>query len=55
MEQLSLGSLLIPPGGPTVAFDEATIDEVVSLMCEAIVAVFHAGGGDADDAPRAEP
>jgi hypothetical protein len=55
MEQLSLGSLLIPPSGPTVAFDEATIDEVVSLMAEAIVAVFHAGGVDADDARRAEP
>lgn len=55
MEQLSLGSLLIPPSGPTVAFDEATIDEVVSLMAEAMVAVFHAGGVDADDAPRAEP
>ncbi len=55
MEQLSLGSLLIPPSGPTVAFDEATIDEVVSLMAEAILAVFHAGGIDADDAPRTAP
>ncbi len=36
MEQLSLGSLLIPPSGPTVAFDEATIDEVVSRMAAAI-------------------
>jgi hypothetical protein len=55
VEQLSLGSLLIPPSGPTVAFDEAMTDEVVSLRAEAIVAVFHAGGVDADDAPRAEP
>jgi len=55
MEQLSLRSLLIPPSGPTVAFDAATIDAVVSLMAEAMVAVFHAGGVDADDAPRAKP
>jgi hypothetical protein len=55
MEQLSLGSLLVPPSGPTVAFDETTIDEVVTLMAEAIAAVFHEGGIDADDAPCAEP
>ena len=55
MEQLSLGSLLIPPSGPTVAFDETTIEAVVPLMAEAIVAVFQAGGVDADDAPRAAP
>jgi hypothetical protein len=55
MEQLSLGSLLIPPSGPTVAFDETTIEAVVTLMAEAIVAVFQAGGVDADDAPCAAP
>ena len=55
MEQLSLGSLLIPPSGPTVAFDEPTIDAVVTLMADAIAAVFHAGGVRADDTACPEP
>ncbi len=55
MEQLSLGSLLVPPSGPTVAFDETTIEEVVTLMAEAIAAVFHEGGVGTDDAPYAKP
>jgi hypothetical protein len=55
MEQLSLGSLLVPPSGPTVAFDATTIEAVVTLMAEAIAAVFHAGGAGTDDAPCAEP
>lgn len=55
MEQLSLGSLLIPPSGPTVACDEPTIDEVVALMAEAITAVFHAGGVGADDNACPQP
>lgn len=50
MEQLSLGSLLIPPSGPIVAFDE-----VVALMAEAITAVFHAGGVGADDNACPQP
>jgi len=55
MEQLSLGSLLVPPSGPTVAFDAATIDEVVTLMAEAIRAVCCAGGVDADDNAGPQP
>ncbi len=55
MEQLSLDSLLAPPGRPTVAFDAATIDAVVPMMADAMIAVFHAGGVDADDAPRTAP
>ncbi len=55
MEQLRLESLLAPPGRPTVALDAATIDAVVTLMAEAITAVFHAGGGSADDEPDAAP
>lgn len=55
MEQLSLGSLLVPPSGPTVAFDETTIEAVVTLMAEAIAAVFQEGGVGADDAPCAKP
>ncbi len=55
MEQLHLESLLAPPGRPTVAFDAATIDAVVILMAGAITAVFHAGGGSADDEPDAAP
>ncbi len=55
MEQLSLDRLLAPPGRPTVAFDAATIDTVVSLMTDAMIAVFHAGGGSADDEPHAAP
>lgn len=55
MEQLRLESLLAPPRRPTVAFDETTIEAVVTLMAEAIAAVFQEGGVDADDAPCAEP
>lgn len=55
MEQLSLGSRLIPPSGPTVVFDETTIDEVVSLMAEAIAAVFQAGEVGADDNACPQP
>jgi hypothetical protein len=55
MTQLSLDSLLAPPQRPTVALDEATIEKVVALMAAAIAAVFHAGGGSADDTPCAAP
>jgi len=55
MEQLSLDSRLAPPGRPTVAFDAATIDAVVPIMTDATIAVFHAGGGSADDEPDAAP
>jgi hypothetical protein len=55
MTQLSLESLLVPPSGPTVAFDAATIDAVVPLMADAMTAVFHAGGGSANDEPDADP
>ena len=55
MTQLSLDSLLAPPRRPTVALDEPTIDAVVPLMADAIAAVFHAGGGSADDTPCPEP
>lgn len=55
MTQLSLDSLLAPPQRPTVAFDEATIDAVVTRMAEAITAVFHAGGADADDITCPQP
>jgi hypothetical protein len=55
MEQLSLDSRLAPPGRPTVAFDTATIDAVVPMMADAMIAVFHAGGGSADDEPDAAP
>ncbi len=55
MPQLSLDSLLAPPRRPTVALDEPTIEEVVTLMADAIAAVFHAGGGGAHDEPCAEP
>jgi len=55
MTQLSLDSLLAPPQRPTVALDEPTIEEVVTLMADAIAAVFHAGGGGAHDEPCAEP
>ncbi len=55
MEQLSLDSLLAPPGRPTVAFNAATIDAVVPMMADAMIAVFHAGGGSADDEPDAAP
>ena len=44
MEQLRLESLLAPPRRPTVVFDEPTIEAVVSLMADAIAAVFRAGG-----------
>jgi hypothetical protein len=55
MTQLSLDSLLVPPMRPTVALDETTIEEAVTLMAEAIAAVFHAGGVGAHDEPCAEP
>jgi hypothetical protein len=55
MEQLRLESLLAPPRRPTVAFDEPTIEEVVTLMAEAITAVFHAGGVGADDTSCPQP
>lgn len=55
MTQLSLESLLAPPRRPTVAFDETTIEAVVSLMAEAIAAVFHAGGVCADDNACPQP
>jgi hypothetical protein len=55
MTQLSLDSLLAPPRRPTVAFDETTIDEVVTLMAAAIAAVFHAGGVCTDDTSCSEP
>ena len=55
MTQLSLDSLLAPPRRPTVALDEPTIEKVVTLMAEAIAAVFHAGGGGAYDEPCAAP
>lgn len=55
MTQLSLDSLLAPPQRPTVAFDEATIEQVVPLMAAAITAVFHAGGADADDNACPQP
>lgn len=49
MTQLSLDNLLAPPRRPTVVLDEPTIEAVVTLMAEAITAVFHAGGVGADD------
>lgn len=55
MTQLSLDSLLAPPRRPTVALDEATIEEVVTLMAAAITAVFHAGGVSADDTACPQP
>lgn len=55
MTQLSLDSLLAPPQRPTVAFDEATIEQVVTLMAEAITAVFHAGGADSDENACPQP
>jgi len=55
MEQLSLGSLLVPPSGPPVAFEEPTLDAVVTLMADAIAAVFHAGGVRADDTSGPQP
>lgn len=55
MTQLSLDSLLAPPRRPTVALDEPTIDTVVTLMAEAIAAVFHAGGVGADDTSCPQP
>lgn len=54
MEQLSLDSLLAPPGRPIVTFDAATIDAVVSLMADAMIALFRAEGGSADAEPDAE-
>jgi len=55
MEQLRLDSLLTPPGRPTVAFDGPTLDTVVPMLADALIAVFHAGGGSADDEPDAAP
>ncbi|HSB70192.1 MAG TPA: hypothetical protein VLT62_12740 [Candidatus Methylomirabilis sp.] len=49
MEQLSLDSLLAPPGRPAVVLDAPTLEQVVTLMAEAILAVFRAGGINADD------
>lgn len=55
MEQLSLKGLLEPTVRPTVALDESAIQEVVSLMAEAIIAVLQEGGVRADDEPCSEP
>ncbi len=55
MEQLCLKGLLESTVGPTVAFDETTMEEVVALMAEAIRAVLQEGGGYADDEPCPQP
>lgn len=56
MEQLSLKDLLEPiPRGGGIALDENTIQEVVTLMAEAITAVFQEGGVHGYDEPSPKP
>jgi len=56
VKQLSFKSLLEPiPQGGGVALDENTIQEVVTLMAEAITAVFQEGGVHGDDEPSPKP
>jgi hypothetical protein len=56
VEQLSLKGLLEPiPRGGGIALDENTIQEVVTLMAEAITAVFQEGGVHGDDEPSPKP
>jgi len=55
VQQLSLKGLLEPIArGGGIALDENTIQEVVTLMAEAITAVFQEGGiyGDDESSPR---
>jgi hypothetical protein len=55
VEQLSLKGMLEPIArGGGIALDENTIQEVVTLMAEAITAVFQEGGiyGDDESSPK---
>lgn len=56
MEQLSLKCLLEPIArGGGIALEENTIQEVVTLMAEAITAVFQEGGIHGDDESSPKP
>jgi len=51
MEQLTLEGILSPPARPVVAFEPQTIAQIVSLMAEAMVAVFEQAEGASHDEP----